>query len=411
MLSSKSLTRIARAKPCGLAPLSARRPAVVSRIVPAIVALAPSSSGRDEGSKAASAESATQTPVVANSDAAQLAAATPVPIAPGNAQPEVATGGGDGGVNGGSSGGGGGGGGGGDDSGKGGDEGEDRVLNIAEVEAAAAEKKVSLPADMLEIAKKYGLRSSVLNAFFAARGMFFTGFVVRTLPYFRDRILADPMFLFKVGAEVVIDSGCATVAEVRKRGKDFWSEFEFYLSDLLVGLVLDVVLVSLMAPAAVLGGVSRAAMSTSPLQKWLATIPSAVFEASVPGLKSYGVGQRVACLGVKFLEYSLAGICCGLIGQGLANSLMMLRRQMHGTKEDDVPVPPLFKTALVWGLFMGVSSNTRYQIVFGLERLVDMTIARKVPAAAYATTVAIRFVNNVIGGENFIDMARWAGVQ
>ncbi len=28
--------------------------------------------------------------------------------------------------------------------------------------------------------------------------------------------------------------GCATVAEVRKRGKEFWSEFEFYLSDLLV---------------------------------------------------------------------------------------------------------------------------------------------------------------------------------
>lgn len=51
------------------------------------------------------------------------------------------------------------------------------------------------------------------------------------------------------------------------------------------------------------------------------------------------------------------------------------------------------------------------QIVFGLERLVDMTIARSVPQVAYGTTIAIRFVNNVIGGENFIDMARWAGVQ
>ena len=29
---------------------------------------------------------------------------------------------------------------------------------------------------------------------------------------------------------------CATVAEVRKRGDEFWSEFEFYLSDLLVGV-------------------------------------------------------------------------------------------------------------------------------------------------------------------------------
>ncbi|PNH02129.1 hypothetical protein TSOC_011918 [Tetrabaena socialis] len=149
----------------------------------------------------------------------------------------------------------------------------------------------------------------------------------------------------------------------------------------------------------------------APLKKWLATIPSAVFEASVPGLKKYSVVQRAACLGVKFLEYSLAGMCCGLLGQGAANSLMMLRRHLDGPKEHDVPVPPLVGTALVWGLFMGVSSNTRYQIVFGLERLVDMTIARSVPQVAYATTVGIRFVNNVIGGENFIDMARWAKVQ
>lgn len=45
-------------------------------------------------------------------------------------------------------------------------------------------------------------------------------------------------------------AGCATVAEVRKRGPEFWDEFEFYLSDLVVGCVLDVVLVSLMAPVA-----------------------------------------------------------------------------------------------------------------------------------------------------------------
>jgi len=38
------------------------------------------------------------------------------------------------------------------------------------------------------------------------------------------------------------------------------------------------------------------------------------------------------------------------------------RRQVHGESEHDVPVPPLMKTALVWGLFMGVSSNLRYQV-------------------------------------------------
>jgi hypothetical protein len=36
--------------------------------------------------------------------------------------------------------------------------------------------------------------------------------------------------------------------------------------------------------------------------------------------------------------------------------------------------------------------------VFGLERLVDSTIAKQVPQIAYGTTIAIRFINNVIGG-------------
>ena len=152
-------------------------------------------------------------------------------------------------------------------------------------------------------------------------------------------------------------------------------------------------------------------MSRAALKRWLATIPSAALEASTPGVRTYKTSARVACVFVKFLEYSLAGIACGLVGQGVANGLMLAKRHFTGASEHDVPVPPLVRTALVWGLFMGLSSNLRYQVVFGLERLVDMTVAKRVPAAAYGTTVAIRFVNNVIGGENFIDMARWAGVQ
>lgn len=47
----------------------------------------------------------------------------------------------------------------------------------------------------------------------------------------------------------------------------------------------------------------------------------------------------------------------------------------------------------------------------GPRPLLPQTIARRIPQAAYFTTLAIRFANNVVGGENFIDMARWAGVQ
>ncbi len=45
-------------------------------------------------------------------------------------------------------------------------------------------------------------------------------------------------------------AGCATVAEVRKRGSDFWAEFEFYLSDLLVGECSSNASAAAAAPAA-----------------------------------------------------------------------------------------------------------------------------------------------------------------
>ncbi|PQQ21578.1 hydroxyproline O-galactosyltransferase HPGT1 [Prunus yedoensis var. nudiflora] len=58
----------------------------------------------------------------------------------------------------------------------------------------------------------------------------------------RNRMLADHSFLFKVGTAIVIDSCCATFAEVQKRGKDFWAEFELYVVDLLVGIAVDIAL-------------------------------------------------------------------------------------------------------------------------------------------------------------------------
>jgi hypothetical protein len=54
--------------------------------------------------------------------------------------------------------------------------------------------------------------------------------------------------------------------------------------------------------------------------------------------------------------------CWRLILHTYIPACVYLRRHLHGTSEDDVPVPPLVKTALVWGLFMGVSSNLRYQV-------------------------------------------------
>lgn len=285
------------------------------------------------------------------------------------------------------------------------------LLSLSQAEELAGAKGIQLPADFIEAAQNGGLRKGALLKYFGLQASIFAGFFAKRFPAFRDRLISDHRFLFKVVAEVLIDSGCATVAEVRKRGEEFWTEFEFYLSDMVVGIVMDVLLVTLMAPVAVIGAKSKKSGGATRWQRALNRVPSAVFEPSVVGVRQYSLIDRTACLGVKFLEYSLAGLVAGFVGQGVANSLMLARRRIYGTKEDDLAIPPLVMTSLTWGLFMGVSSNIRYQIVFGLERAVDVTIAKAVPPVAYGTSLAIRFANNVIGGENFIDMARWTGIQ
>lgn len=49
------------------------------------------------------------------------------------------------------------------------------------------------------------------------------------------------------------------------------------------GITLDVVLVTLICPKAVIGGKAAASAGQNALQKWLATVPAAALEANVPG--------------------------------------------------------------------------------------------------------------------------------
>lgn len=74
--------------------------------------------------------------------------------------------------------------------------------------------------------------------------------------------------------QIVIDSCCATLAEFQKRGKDFWSEFELYLADLLVGLVVDIALVGMLAPYARIGQPSASRGLFGRIQNACGSLPS-----------------------------------------------------------------------------------------------------------------------------------------
>ena len=127
------------------------------------------------------------------------------------------------------------------------------MLNLEAAELRAAEAGIELPSDFASAAAGDGLRSVALESYISVltAGGAAVALLAKLTPIIRNRLLADPRFLFKVGVEVLIDTGCATIAEVRKRGDHFWNEFDFYLSDIVVGVVLDAVLVTLIAPKGV----------------------------------------------------------------------------------------------------------------------------------------------------------------
>jgi hypothetical protein len=79
--------------------------------------------------------------------------------------------------------------------------------------------------------------------------------------------------------QIVIDSCCATFAEVQKRGKDFWAEFELYAADLLVGVVVDIALVGLLAPYARIGTPSLSKGLLGRIQHACAALPSRLVSA------------------------------------------------------------------------------------------------------------------------------------
>lgn len=305
----------------------------------------------------------------------------------------------------------GGGGGGGNGGGDGEEEEFGPIMKFEEVMKEAKGRGVSLPSDMVEAAKTTGIRKAFLFRYLDLQGSgWLLGFLMKHCSMLRDRMLADPSFLFKVGTEVVIDSCCATFAEVQKRGKDFWAEFELYAADLLVGVVVDIALVGMLAPYARIGKPSVSKGLFGNIKHACTALPSSVFEAERPGCK-FTVKQRIAAFFYKGVLYGSVGFGCGLIGQGIANMIMNAKRSIKKS-EEDIPVPPLIESAALWGVFLAVSSNTRYQIVNALERLVEASpLAKQVPPVAMAFTVGVRFANNIYGGMQFVDWAKWSGVQ
>lgn len=205
------------------------------------------------------------------------------------------------------------------------------------------------------------------------------------------RVAADPQFPFKVLMEELVGVTACVLGDMASRPNFGLNELDFVFSTLVVGSILNFVLMYLLAPTAG----AAAAVSSG--------LPSHMFE---PG--AFSLGARVATLVSKGATFAAVGFAAGLAGTALSNGLIAMRKRMDPAFETPNKPPPTLLNAATWALHMGISSNLRYQTLNGIEYFLGAVM----PAPVFkVSVVALRCMNNVLGGVSFVMLARLTGSQ
>lgn len=184
----------------------------------------------------------------------------------------------------------------------------------------------------------------------------------------RERWLADPRFLQRLFIEEAISISTTLLAQYQKRGVRFWSELEYVITDSSRGAVVDFFTVWLPAPTLsfrntdVAGGGGGVVTGIRGL---LGSLPDNAFQRAVNG-EEWGLGSRVAAVVVGGVKLAVVGFVSSIGTIGVSNTMVGIRQRL--SKEAVVGEggggtrPPIVKTAMVYGGFLGTSANLRYQV-------------------------------------------------
>lgn len=196
-----------------------------------------------------------------------------------------------------------------------------------------------------------------------------------------ERMEADRDFLFKLVSECSIDQVITLLANITAFGPNplLWSSAALASAMLLhiTAILNDIVLVYCLAPV--------------PMGKKGDDAPAPKIAHCFQPAEGVTAWDRVGCWVDKFKLYAVVGAGTALLGGVLT---LLIQGQ-------PVVLDKLWRTLLLGSLHLGVSANTRYQLVNGLEVL----LGRLPRPVARAGTVAIRMTNNFLGARTFLLLA------
>lgn len=212
----------------------------------------------------------------------------------------------------------------------------------------------------------------------------------------KARVKADPQFPFKILTEEVIGVGASVVGDMASRPNFGLGELDFVFSTMVVCCIVNFALMYTLAPTS-----AAAAMALPGI--FASCPPGHMFEHG-----AYSLFQRTGTFVYKGAVFATVGFSAGLVGTALSTLLLNFRRKLDPNFSLQNKPPPTLLNAATWALQLGVSSNSRYQMLNGLEFSMEKVMN---PAMFKAMVFTLRSMNNVVGGMSFVMMARLTGSQ
>ncbi|GJP42308.1 hypothetical protein CLOM_g1890 [Closterium sp. NIES-68] len=333
---------------------------------------------------------------------------------------------------------------------------------IARVMGAAGRTFDNLPQDLQTGIERGLISPDTLRSFFELESHPLVAEATKRFQGLRERVYADPRFLQRIVTEEAISITTAMLAQWEKRRERFWSEIEYVATDVLRGTIVNFFTVWLPAPTlsftsstavstlagsaaagAAAGAAGAAGAAQGPVQQalggvsaWAATLPKNAFQRATQPGQVWGLQERLAsilftsgklftvgfsasvgtvALNNLFMEVknrladmSAAAGAAGAAAGGNASAVLPAAASSSGV----VQRSPVLKTAAVYGGFLATSANLRYQVIGGVVEhwIADYYLAAN-PMAGAALSFVARTVNSYWGTSQWVDLARFCGLQ
>lgn len=296
--------------------------------------------------------------------------------------------------------------------GGGGGEGEDAEdKNLADAILALAEigRSIdSMPSDMAAAIKAGKMPGSVVHRYAELEKSSLCRWLLQ-FGGFKERLLADDLFLAKVGMECGVGILAKTAAEWDRRRENFVKELDFVISDVVMAIVADFMLVYLPAPTVSLR--PPLAVSAGAIAKFFHSCPDNAFQIALTGT-SYSFSQRIGAIVLNGAKLFVVGTGSSLVGTSVTNAIINARKAVAKDFTEEVEDLPMLSTCVAYGIYMAVSSNLRYQMLAGvLEQRILEPLLHRHKIMLSALCFAVRTGNTYLGSLMWVDYARWTGIQ